>query len=734
MKLLSRPRNSFSRAEEADGIFTIGKPAARAGRGADAAARRQTDQRLTEALEFAEGIIAVIPDILFEMDLNGRYLQVWTKHPETLAATEQQLLGKTIDEMLPPDEAAAALHAIREADEKGASGGHTIRIPQQNGEPRWFEHYVAKRPGGKPSPKTFLMLSRDITERKHAEQVSDEARTQLLTVLQTIPDMVWLKDIDGVYLLCNHAFERLVGKLESEIVGKTDFDLFGADVARFFREKDLAAIRAGGVLVNEEWVTRADSGEHILLETRKVGMIGAEGKTTGVLGVGRDITELNASREKIHRMAFFDSLTSLPNRALFYERLGQLIIGTLPHYRLGAVMMIDLDHFKTVNDTMGHPVGDDLLFQAARRLQEGVRGNDTVARLGGDEFAILLPGIRHGEELANIANMLLETFNEPFDLNGKEVFVSCSIGIARYPDDSTDANDLVKYADSAMYSAKRSGRGSFRFYSKELTASAKNRLLLESELRRAIERGELEVHYQPKVLLGSGIMTGSEALLRWCHREMGMVPPATFIPIAEETGLIVDLGRWVLREACQTAAELNANGQPSHKVAINFSSKQFQRPDLVAMVAEILAETVCRPAWIEIEITESLLLDEKNETLATLSTLRTMGISIAIDDFGTGYSALSYLARFPIDTLKIDRSFINSDDERSAELVKAILSIARCLGQSVIAEGVETVEQAAFLAANGCNAAQGFLFSKPVPKREILKLPQYLNVSVGSAI
>jgi EAL domain-containing protein (putative c-di-GMP-specific phosphodiesterase class I) len=280
-----------------------------------------------------------------------------------------------------------------------------------------------------------------------------------------------------------------------------------------------------------------------------------------------------------------------------------------------------------------------------------------------------------------------------------------------------------------MYFAKRSGRNNFRFYSKELTASARERLTLESELRRAVERKELELHYQPKVLLRNGMLIGSEALLRWRHPRLGMVPPNRFIQVAEDTGLIVDLGKWVLREACCTASEWNAEGKPLHKVAINLSARQFQPDDLVMTVAGILEETACRPEWIELEITESLLLDEDGKTLKMLSGLRTMGITIAIDDFGTGFSALSYLTRFPIDTLKIDRSFIHSvaSDHYRAELVKAILSIARCLGQQVVAEGVETVEQAAFLDAYGCQVAQGFLYSMPLPKIEVASLPQYFN-------
>ncbi|NEJ74006.1 EAL domain-containing protein [Rhizobium phaseoli] len=687
----------------------------------DIAEHKQTERELKKALEFAEGIITAIPDVLFEVDEDGRYLQVWTRNPELLAHQKEMLLGRTVNDVLAPDQAAIAMEALRAAGKEGVAYGRCICVSLPNGETRWFELSVAKRPSA-DSATTLLALSRDITERKQAEEAINSVRIQLLSVLQTMPDMVWVKDTDGVYLLCNHAYERLTGKTEADVVGKTDFDLFETERARTFRESDKAAIEAGGILVSEEWVVSRENGQSVLLETRKVPVLAPGGEVAGVLGVSRDVTELNASRQKIHQMAFYDPLTSLPNRSLFNDRLRQMITSAVSRGQRAGVMLIDIDHFKVVNDTMGHPVGDELLCQAAARLNASVRDYDTVARLGGDEFAILLPDISQGDGLGRIANNILEKFRERFLLDGQEVFISCSVGIALYPDDSADANDLVKYADSAMYLAKRSGRSNFRFYSKDLTASAEERMRLESELRRAIERGELELHYQPKVLLTSGAMIGCEALLRWRHPEMGMIPPARFIPVAEDTGLIVELGQWVLREACQTAAEFNADSDSPHKVAVNLSVKQFQSPGLVRSIAEILDETGCRSEWVEIEITESLLLDQKDETLEMLSELRSMGFSIAIDDFGTGYSALNYLARFPIDTLKIDRSFINSVDRRNEELVKAILSIARCLGQNVVAEGVETAEQAAFLAANGCGSAQGFLYSKAVPKAEIIAI------------
>ncbi|ACE93865.1 MULTISPECIES: sensor domain-containing protein [Rhizobium] len=685
----------------------------------DITERKRAEHDLKEALEFAEGIIAAIPDVLFEVNADGRYLQVWARNQEILAQRKEVLLGKLVRDVLPPDQADIAMLALEEADETGASYGRCVRIALPNGESRWFELSVARRPSSNHSTVTFLVLSRDITERKHAEGTTIEARARLLSVLQTIPDMVWLKDVTGKYLLCNHAFEELVGKAEAEIVGKTDYDLFTPELAQFFRDKDEEAMQAGRILINEERFTAHEDGRSTLLETRKVPVF-TGGKLMGILGVARDITELDTSRKKIHQMAFYDSLTGLPNRTLFNERLREMIGDAASAGQRAGVMLIDMDHFKAINDTMGHPVGDELLRQVATRMKKGVRASDTVARLGGDEFAVLLPNVQDNDDLAQIASRMLAAFGERFMLSDREIFVSCSIGISVFPNDGDAPDDLVKYADSAMYLAKRSGRSNFRFYSKDLTIGAEKRLALESDLRLALKHEQLELHYQPKVLLDNGKVIGSEALLRWHHPKMGMIPPGEFIGVAEETGLIIDLGRWVLHEACCTAAVMNADGLPPHKIAINLSPKQFQCPRLSQTVADVLQETGCRAEWIEVEITESLLLHNCEGVSTTLSQLHASGISIAIDDFGTGYSSLSYLANFPIDTLKIDRSFINRSDKRSRELVKAILSIARCLGQNVVAEGVETVDQEKFLAESGCAVAQGFYYSKPIPKSELL--------------
>jgi diguanylate cyclase (GGDEF)-like protein/PAS domain S-box-containing protein len=575
-----------------------------------------------------------------------------------------------------------------------------------------------------------LTVARDITERKRMEATLAQREQEFRTLVENAADTVARYGPDMRRLYANPAFAQLVEGGVDALIGKKPSEVPGGAYAELYEEK-LAYVLAQGVETEFELKWCDNTGRELCSLISLTPEFGKDGRVASVLAVGRDISELYAFRQKIHQMAFYDNLTALPNRALFNDRLRQMLTDASWHGQQAAVMLLDLDRFKAINDTLGHPAGDLLLCDAAARLSHCVRAYDTVARLGGDEFAILLPEIRSGDDPGRVANKILDAFRVPFMLEGKEVFVSTSIGIAVYPDDSADANDLIKQADSAMYFAKRSGRNNFRFYARNLTESAVERLSLESELRRAIERGELELHYQPKIGLNDFVMRGSEALLRWNNPVRGMVPPDQFISIAEDSGLIVEIGEWVLREACRTACDLNGAGRPLHKVAINLSVRQFQSGDLVATVCDILEETACLPEWIELEITESLLLEECDGVLDMLKAFRAIGITIAIDDFGTGYSALSYLARFPINTLKIDRSFIRTITTESyrAELVKAIISIAHSLGQQVVAEGVETAEQALFLQAHGCHVAQGYLFSKPLAKAAFIALPTIFNIA-----
>lgn len=557
---------------------------------------------------------------------------------------------------------------------------------------------------------------RDITDRKRMEDAVAAREREFRSLAENSPDTIARYGRDHRRLYVNptyaeQAADDLLGKTPSECPIYANTDAYEARLAEVF---------ASGREIEFElkWADRG--GREVCSLIRLTPELGNDGDVASVLAVGRDITELYASRLKIHQMAFYDTLTSLPNRALFGDRLRHMLTDASRHSQLASVMMLDLDRFKTVNDTMGHPAGDELLRETASRLSTCVRAYDTVARLGGDEFAILLPEVRAGDDLGRVATKMLEVLNQPFLVDGKEVFISCSIGIALYPSDSTETDDLLKFADSAMYSAKRSGRNKFCFYSKELTESANERLVLESELRHAIEREELKLHYQPKVRLDDGTLIGSEALLRWAHPQRGMVQPDKFIGIAEDSGLIVEIGEWVLHEACRAACAWNGAGKPLHKVAINLSARQFQEGTLVNTVCRALEETGCHPEWVELEITESLLLDEESNVLETLKTLRSLGISIAIDDFGTGYSSLSYLARFPVDTLKIDQSFVHgiTTDHYSAELVRAIMTIAHSLEYQVVAEGVETEKEAAILRTHGCEIAQGYLYGRPLPQQE----------------
>jgi diguanylate cyclase (GGDEF)-like protein/PAS domain S-box-containing protein len=565
----------------------------------------------------------------------------------------------------------------------------------------------------------------DITERKLLEAALISREQETRTLIQNTPDTIARYNRDCRRTFVNNAFGKIVEGGDTLLLGATPSEYPGGPDAAMYEAK-INEVFATGQGTDFELYSQDRNGKEICSHVRLTAERDVSGEVISVLAVGRDITELNASRRKIHQMVFYDSLTSLPNRALFNDRLRQLLKDASWHGQMAGVMLLDLDRFKVINDTLGHPAGDELLRETAGRLKNCVRSYDTTARLGGDEFAILLSDIRTGDDLGRIANKILEAFDEPFILEGKEVFISSSVGISVYPDDSSDADDLIKQADSAMYFAKRSGRNNFRFYSRDLTASSSESLMLESELRRAVERKELELYYQPKIWLTDGALIGSEALLRWNNPQRGLVSPDQFISIAEDSGLIVGIGEWVLHEACRTARNWNGANKPLHKVAINLSARQFQSNDLLKTVTDALEETGCYPEWIELEITESLLLDEHNGVLETLEAFRSMGITIAIDDFGTGYSALSYLACYPIDTLKIDRSFIHTvtTDNFRAELVKAIISVAKSLGQHVVAEGVETEEQVAFLRAHGCQIAQGYLYSKPVAKSTFELLPQ----------
>ncbi len=498
-------------------------------------------------------------------------------------------------------------------------------------------------------------------------------------------------------------------------------------------------IREGGTSssISHRLVDTGDGERYVRQQVEAV--FDASGNLSHLHGTLQDITELHRAEERIQQLAFIDSLTRLPNRALFKDRLDAAIKLAKRYNRQIALLFMDLDNFKRINDTLGHGVGDLLLQATAERLKVSLRASDSVsrvkvatineineqdesiARLGGDEFTLLLPEIQRSEDAAIIAERIRATLSQPLTLAGHEVFVTPSIGIAIFPKDGADAETLLKNADTAMYFAKRQGRNLYRFYDATLNEAALKRLTTENQLRKAIERNELSLHYQPQLDLLSGRICGVEALVRWTNDLLGTVSPVDFIPLAEETGLIIPIGEWVLRTACQQAKAWQVAGVGLARMAVNISVLQFVQPGFTGLVARVLEETGLEPEALELEITESLLMKDPEGATSTLQSLKSLGVQLAIDDFGTGYSSLSRLKQLPLDRLKIDKAFVQEVNfqPNDAAIATAVIAMAESMGLRVIAEGVENADQLRFLESKRCNEIQGYYLSRPLPNTEM---------------
>ncbi len=509
--------------------------------------------------------------------------------------------------------------------------------------------------------------------------------------------------------------------------GTTKAELVGAKLSTFhpvpYFSELMYAFRSAmesGFFEEDEVEVPQDSKLKIAWARRKLVRSG-----TGLAVTVEDISERKRAEELLNHLAYHDVLTDLPNRALLHDRLEQAMIEADRQRRLVVVMFMDLDRFKNINDTLGHRTGDALLKIVADRLRSGVRLGDTISRLGGDEFVLVLANVAHVDDVAHVAQKIVDQFVSPFNIGERELFVTPSIGITIYPLDSTDAESLLKNADAAMYHAKESGRNTFQFYTAELNTRAMKRLTLETGLRWALERDELLLHYQPLVSMQTAEIVGMEALLRWQHPEFGLIPPLEFISVAEDTGLIIPIGEWVLRTACAQTKVWADAGFPVLRIAVNLSGKQLKK-DLPEKVRRILAETGLPAAHLDLELTESILMQDVEETASIMAELSMLGIAFSLDDFGTGYSSLSYLKRFPIKHLKIDRSFVRdiTTDLNDATIALASIVMAHTLDIRVIAEGVETSEQLEFLRRQGCDMAQGYYFSKPLSVEAFSELLQ----------
>jgi len=561
-------------------------------------------------------------------------------------------------------------------------------------------------------------LERELAESERTRaQVVRESREALAQVIDTVPTLISAVDSEGLCLFANAKQAELTGLSPAALVGRATAELFGPDRAARSLEADRRVFSTGRPIPRYEEEVSGPDGERRVFLTAKSPLKNSNGEVIAVLTTSLDITDRKRAEERLLHMAQHDPLTGLANRT----RLGERLTARLQRSRRGdaglALHVLDLDRFKAVNDVFGHQAGDRLLKAVARRLTAAVKEQDLVARLGGDEFAVLQTGVTTRDEAARLAERLTEAMAQPFMVQGRLHSVGASIGITVAPRDGQTAAELLRNADLALYEAKTERRGTFRFFGAELDTRARNALLLEADLRLAISRGELTLHYQPVLSLRTGKVVGAEALLRWDRPGLGIVGPLDFLQLAEETGLIVPISAWVLEEACRQAAAWSTLGDERLRVAVNLSPSQFRRQDVRDLVLKTLARTGLDPCLLDLEITEGILMQEPQEVASVLRDLRKVGVKFSVDDFGTGYSALASVKTLPVDRLKIDRSFIRnlSSDGADAAIVRAIIGLGHSLGLGVISEGVETAEQVALLMGGGCDELQGFYFSRPLP-------------------
>ena len=547
------------------------------------------------------------------------------------------------------------------------------------------------------------------------EEVLRRERSLLRTIIDSIPALIYAKDTQSRFIACNLLAARGMGTTPAEAIGKTDFDFFPQEMATGFFLDEQTVISTGQPLIErEESVLDRASGTTRFYATSKVPYRDRSDNIIGIVGIGRDITDRKLADEHIRHLASHDSLTDLPNRGSFGEALNKAITAARATGNRFAILFVDLDHFKFINDSLGHEAGDTLLKQVAARLRAVTRPNDVVARLGGDEFVLLCSDPSDMANLEGLAARILHAAIRPVSLLGQERRVSASIGIAVYPDDGETERALMKSADTAMYTAKLDGKNNYRLFSNRLKEESLERALLESELRRAVERQELLVQYLPKFDLKSCTITGAEALLRWSHPELGVLPPAKFLTLAQQTGLIVPIGTWVFKTVCTQHMAWRAEGLPAIQISVNLTPQQLEDEHLVPAVLSALAESGMPAQMLELEFSEIMLLQNATRTSRTLNELKRAGVKLSIHNFGASYLSLTSIRNFPIDTLKIDRSvFRDIDQTETRAFAEAIMAVGKSLNLTVIAEGVESLEQAVFARDRACDAIQGFFVSQP---------------------
>ena len=684
--------------------------------------RKASEAAIRESEERYRAIFGQAAVGLARVATDGSWLEVNDRLCDIVGYQRSELLRKTFQEITHPEDLDANLEYVRQmlAGERRCFSMEK-RYFHKDGHIVWINLTVSLVYDQNLEPKYFVAVIEDIIQRKHAE---DRLR-QAAAVFKSTAEGVIITDLDGTIIDVNQAFNDITGYIREEVLGQNPRVLkSGRHDTAFYRDmwRDLIS---RGEWHGEIWNRRKNG--NIYPELLTISTVRDElDEPVGYVGVFTDITSDKQTQHQLRHMAYHDPLTDLPNRRFFNTRLSQSIVGAARRKTALAVVFVDLDHFKYINDSMGHEVGDELLIQLARRLRKTIRASDALARISGDEFVLLVEDIKNDKDASVIVRKLINELKEPYELRGQRVRVTCSIGISLYPQDGNDAAELLRNADTAMYRAKEEGRNRYQFYKQEMTSSALEHVLLENALRVAQDQQELHLAYQPQVNIETGTLIGLEALLRWKHSKQDYIPPALFIPIAEQSGLIHDIGAWVLQHACAQAKSWLDRGIDIGRMAVNVAGSQIQHDDFVAIVSNTLILTGLPSERLALEVTESFMMSHSEESISQLKALQAMGIEIAIDDFGTGYSSLSHLKQLPIDKLKIDQSFVRDipEDTNDMAISEAVIALGQALNMRVIAEGVETELQAAFLREKGCQEAQGYLYSKPV---EAEQLEDWLN-------
>ncbi len=694
----------------------------------DVTEARRAESAFREQLHFTRALIDAIPNPVYFKDREGKF-RVYNRAWSELWGNDGGWVGKTAHDVFDRD--FAELHAERDGPllAQPSSVQYEALTRTHTGREREMLYNKVSFVDQEGRIAGLIGTITDVTDYKETERALEASEARFRVLTESGLDLITVVADDGKILYQSAALKNLLGYDPADTVGRNVFELMHRD--------DLEAARAAFRRILDshqlrnplEFRIRHRDGEWRAFESLGTNCIDNP-HIRGVVVNSRDVTDRKVIQQRIQHLAYHDSLTGLPNRGLLQDRLAHSIARAERGGRKVAVLFLDLDNFKNINDTFGHDVGDDLLRLVAKRLGECVRAGDTIARQGGDEFIVLLESLEDGRDASVVAQKILNSLRAAFPLGGAEQHVSGSLGIAVYPDDGHDAQTLMKNADTAMFHGKGIGKNTYQYYTAQMNIAVKRRVTLESALRRAVLQKDFVLHYQPQINLDTGEVVAVEALVRWKSEDSGTVMPGEFIPLAEETGLINEIGEWVLREACRQNREWQDRGLAPRRVAVNLSARQLLDKGFLDSVDRVLKDTGLDPKWLELEITESQVMRQTDGMIQLLNRLSEMGLHLAIDDFGTGYSSLSYLKRLPIQTLKIDQSFIRdvTVDPNDAAIVVAIISMAKSLELETIAEGIETGGQLALLRAKGCYLGQGFFFSAPIAAENVAAILRQNNL------